>query len=929
MKILKTLILAIVLFLCNQIFAQKESAYWYFGENAGLNFNTEPPTPLTNGKINSREGCTAISDPNGNLLFYTDGVTVWDRNHTPMPNGEGLFGHISSTESAIIIPNPMSKTSYYIFTIDMPSLFGKKGRVTIEGVNYSEVDMTLNSGFGDIVEGKKNIHLITYDRNDSAQKEFKSSEKITAVTNNDGTAVWVITHFVNKFYAFKVDANGVNDKPIISTTQQTVSPRLFTEGDSKGANPTAIGYLKVSPDGKKIAIAHSSTSLGSPRTGTKTSGKALLYDFDNATGRVTNQVTLLDNEYPYGIEFSPNSKVLYVTSATYVSPRINPSEPVENGFLYQFDLNNGLKKTTIDNSKTVPGALQLALNGKIYRTGYPGIQESTSISVINKPNQIGSLCDYSHEVVSLNNRVTKQGLPPFIQSIFYYSFDYENTCLGDNTQFTITSEDPYDTVEWDFGDKSPTSSVQNPTHQYLAAGTYTVTLTLSINGKKYDPLIKQVTISEPPNVIAGPYLFEQCDLDSNPSDGLSTFNLSNTITELTVNSTEIVNANFYKTQKDAIDDTENTEYLDPIYTNSVVNEKVYAKVFGSNPDCYSIVEIELLTTTPNTITTNDFFGCDYSNDGKAIFDIKSITEEIQDNEKKANGIDITVTLHETQRDAAIGVNPLPDHYETTQTTTVYLKAVSGNNCYGGGEVKLVPEAFPQIDEQAITVCPQDFPITIYTGISPSQTSNYTYEWNTNPKETTSSIQVNSGGIYEVTVTNKKTACSKTIAITVTEVQVAVLNTINIDDNDIEVILQPSTNTTYEYAVDLETGIYQSSNTFNDLAPGDHKLFVRDSNNCTTISQTFLIIEFPKLLTPNNDRSNDVWNVRGINSSTVGGNAQMYIFDRYGKLLYSFNPLTSSGWDGTVNGHLLKPDDYWYHLILPNGIDYKGHFAIKI
>ena len=56
--------------------AQGEANIWYFGNNAGLDFNTNPPTPLTNGALNTSEGCASVADKNGALVFYTDGITV-------------------------------------------------------------------------------------------------------------------------------------------------------------------------------------------------------------------------------------------------------------------------------------------------------------------------------------------------------------------------------------------------------------------------------------------------------------------------------------------------------------------------------------------------------------------------------------------------------------------------------------------------------------------------------------------------------------------------------------------------------------------------------------------------------------------------------------------------------------------------------------
>ena len=90
------------------------------GESAGLNFNGGAPVALTDGAMNTNEGCLTISDSIGNHLFYTDGVNVWDRNHVQMPNGTGLLGHASSTQSALITSQPGSNNIFYIFTTPAP-----------------------------------------------------------------------------------------------------------------------------------------------------------------------------------------------------------------------------------------------------------------------------------------------------------------------------------------------------------------------------------------------------------------------------------------------------------------------------------------------------------------------------------------------------------------------------------------------------------------------------------------------------------------------------------------------------------------------------------------------------------------------------------------------------------------------------------------
>ena len=271
----------------SQLNAQQEASNWYFGVGAGLSFpsSNSDPVSLNNGRLQTLEGSTSISDRNGNLLFYTDGTVVYDKTHNIMQNGNSLKGDISTTQSAIIVPRPANPGRYFIFTVDKPDYYLTPGN-PIEGVNFSEVDMSLNNGNGAIINGQKNIHLVTYNPSNSLQNEFKSSEKITAVIAGDCSSYWVVTQFMDKFYSFKVSSSGVDPNPVISDISNNFAPIL----DEQEINITSRGYLKISPDGRKIAAAYSQTSLGSPRTGGgKNSGEVYLYDFDDETGRVTNE----------------------------------------------------------------------------------------------------------------------------------------------------------------------------------------------------------------------------------------------------------------------------------------------------------------------------------------------------------------------------------------------------------------------------------------------------------------------------------------------------------------------------------------------------------------------------------------------------------------------------------------------------------------
>ena len=125
------------------VFSQEEASNWYFGENAGIQFaNDGSITVLNDGQLNTIEGCSSISDSNGNLLFYTDGITVYNRQHTILNNGFGLLGDPSSSQSAIVVPKPNDPDIYYIFTV------GSNQSQT--GLKYSVVDMTRDGGLGQV-----------------------------------------------------------------------------------------------------------------------------------------------------------------------------------------------------------------------------------------------------------------------------------------------------------------------------------------------------------------------------------------------------------------------------------------------------------------------------------------------------------------------------------------------------------------------------------------------------------------------------------------------------------------------------------------------------------------------------------------------------------------------------------------------------------
>jgi len=247
-------------------------------------------------------------------------------------NGTGLNGDPSSTSSGLIVPHPTNPNLYFVFTVDEPhhenaNAYPNQGPADSNGnsiplytdtnqgvpeaddgfnngLNYTLVDMNLRDGLGDVVQNSKNIQLITFD-NTSNDRAFKASEKITAVRGGDCNSTWVISHFKNKYYAFKIDEFGIDQTPVVSE----VAPNISTDGYRRAA----LGYIKASPNGDQILSAHLTKTFDRETSEDERDGVVYLHDFNNNTGLVSNPVELVNNCNPYGVEFSPNGTRSFAT----------------------------------------------------------------------------------------------------------------------------------------------------------------------------------------------------------------------------------------------------------------------------------------------------------------------------------------------------------------------------------------------------------------------------------------------------------------------------------------------------------------------------------------------------------------------------------------------------------------------------------------
>ncbi|MEO6760263.1 MAG: hypothetical protein ABIO24_12470, partial [Saprospiraceae bacterium] len=335
----------------------KRNNRWYFGYHKGLDFSTEPPQVLPDGKTDNGKVSATISDDQGNLLFYTDGFHIFNRFHQIMPNGTNSFQQSFTNATCIIIPFPGDPARYYVFINNQYQHF-----------SYSVVDMHLDMGRGDVVPAE---HFILINTTGMQMQGLSATRSCTF----NGYWVAVHNHFTNEMVAYRIDQAGLQLTPVISPAGITSFSQTY--------------QIKFSPTGKQLTQMISGDTL-------------VLYTFDpdlSQSGRFTNPQKIRVGQAD-GVEFSPSGRYLYV--------RGFPSPGKEN--LVQFDLEAG-NSTAITNSKieifswtnTSDGGLQLAPNGKIYLAqGYP----NTTIDVIHRPDAYGSACQYQQAVITLPSQAT-------------------------------------------------------------------------------------------------------------------------------------------------------------------------------------------------------------------------------------------------------------------------------------------------------------------------------------------------------------------------------------------------------------------------------------------------------------------------------------------------------------------------------------------
>jgi len=520
--------------------AQGEYNNWVFGN--GVNIDITTATPGSNSAMNTQEGCASISDAAGNLLFYTDGRSVWNGVHAFYTNGNATLNGTpnffpgSATQGVVIVPRPGVADEYFIFTV-------------------SDRNGDIQHGLTEYIVNTTTETVLSIAET-SPLENYASTEQITAVPHCNGVDYWLIIKpttndntifpdlnnpgftFINgdEIMAYLVTNVGIaNEVPVISNSG------AFTIAGAGGATGPAIrtsdlvGTFKFSPNKEFFAVAERETNP---------LGFIHIYRFDCSAGIFTYINSITQNAFTYGISFSPDSKFIYAQNGNFISVYDmnelynNDCDPdsMENlPVVANFPSGNGGLNTAYQ--------LQLANNGNIY------------VITRNTLTTMGEITDPDNPVTTMvyNNpgpafgpgQMSWAGLPNNMDGLREDTLDFTYCIVScDSVCFDMIGCD--EPVTWDFGDGTvfigtladiisqatntttldpnyTEGTINHVCHKY-DTGNYIVTLSHDINGVTVSTqeeldVIGPVTLTAAPAlcVTGDPYLLNSL---ATPSGGI-------------------------------------------------------------------------------------------------------------------------------------------------------------------------------------------------------------------------------------------------------------------------------------------------------------------------------------------------------------------------------------------------------------------------
>lgn len=307
--------------------------WWYFGTGV-IDFgvsNATSPVVKSNPFSSGGEGTTVITNKSGELQFFSNGLTIWNREGQVMLDAGGLNGSSTATQAVVAFPMDANETKYVVVS-NTASVPTEDVRGTLY---YSVVDMKMDGGKGAVVS-KNNVISGT---------ESKASEALAAVANLTGTGYWVYTYNPepsdNSVIGFEIKMSGS-----MPTVARSVKTPITVNKIEMGSSPrNGYGTINFSPDFSKVLVYMGGSIIGPSYT-----GSLHLFDIDLSNGQLRNDVSWLagtsaskptSSNMGYSADFSPSGRFVYST-------QLYP------GRMYRYDVSSE-NPSTIKNSEQYVG----------------------------------------------------------------------------------------------------------------------------------------------------------------------------------------------------------------------------------------------------------------------------------------------------------------------------------------------------------------------------------------------------------------------------------------------------------------------------------------------------------------------------------------------------------------------------------------------
>ncbi|WP_203258799.1 T9SS type B sorting domain-containing protein [Hyunsoonleella ulvae] len=453
--------------------------------------------------------------------------------------------------------------------------------------------------------------------------------------------------------------------------------------------------------------------------------------------------------------------------------------------------------------------------------------------------------------------------------------------------------------------------------------------------------------------VANPVTFSrQCDIDT--TDAVLSFPFDTSQLENQIlsgqNSTDVT-ITYFNANGDSLLYNDGTPVTSPIQPTFLTeNQTITVRVTNNNtqdPDgpCFDETLINftvdeqpvIANTIPAQVVCDGSAG-DIDDDGIYPFPTTSFTNTIIGNQSNRQ---IAYNYIDENGNSITNSPSLPDPFISgNQTITIEVFNTINPSCFVSTSVDFTVNPLPEFEvESPRIVCSSNpsFNISLEP-LDVNTNETFSYEWRFEGSVVSNNAVLNNvstPGIYSITLTKTDgTGCSRTREVSVESSEIANITIEDIDivdiseNNSVTIDITDIGRGTYEFALVEEDSNfinYQTEPVFTNVRAGFYTLFIRESI-CGEINIPISVIGYSKFFTPNNDGTNDIWQIRGVDENTQA-NSVIYIYNRYGKLMKQL--LTSAdGWDGTYNGQLMPTDDYWFKVLLEDGRTFMGHFTLK-